>query len=449
MGAAFVQTVRHFFPNFNDWLQTLPDSRLQVLCTYETRFLAWWGIALYLFQLSSRRQLNFRLEARFTHVLANLNRLAGTHQQTRPVHGTLDHFVGHVPVEAFAQQRTRMIRQLVRDRVLDAARVLSYLPVALDATGLYSFRQRHCEHCLTSRHSECTIYSHNVLEAKLLGPGDLVLSLASEFIDNRDASSRSSADFKQDCELSAFSRLAPRLHRDCPQLRVCLTVDSLYACGRFFAACQAYHWAYIVVFKPTVLPSVWDDFQSLLPLAPHQRVERQLPDGCHQVYRWVNDLGYTDSDGRSWQFSALQCEETFAGQTSLFAWLTGFQVDAGNVEIIANQGGRARWKIENQGFNRQKNSDLNLHHLYSTDPVKLQAYYYLMQIACILLHLLEQGSLLRRLVAEFGGTPWQLFGSLANLAKMLLESLRWCIWPDACFAATTRLRISFAPFNTS
>lgn len=444
-----MQTVRHFFPNFNDWLQSWPDSRLQIACTYETRFLAWWGIALYLFQLSSRRQLNFRLEARYTRVLTNLNRLAGTHQQTRPVHGTLNHFVGHVPVEAIARHRTRMIRELARRKVFEPARLLSYLPVALDATGLYSFRQRHCQHCLTSRHGEGTIYSHNVLEAKLLGPGELVLSLASEFIDNRDAAGSTSATFKQDCELKAFSRLAPDLHRACPQLRLCLTVDSLYACGRFFAACQEYDWTYVVVFKPSVLPTVWEDFQNLLPFASHQCVERQLPNGCQQVYRWINDLGYTDSDGRSWQFAAIQCEETLAGATSLFAWLTCFEVNARNVEIIANQGGRARWKIENQGFNRQKNSDLNLHHLYSTDPVKLQAYYYLMQIACILLHLLEQGSLLRRLAADFDSTPWQLFGSLKNLAKLLLESLRWSIWPDACFDSATHRRISFAPFNTS
>src|SRR5438128_158046 len=79
VGPALVKTVRHFFPHLNDWLQAVPDSRDQDACTYETRFLAWWGILLYLFQLGSRRQLNFRLDAQGTCVLANLNRLADTH----------------------------------------------------------------------------------------------------------------------------------------------------------------------------------------------------------------------------------------------------------------------------------------------------------------------------------------------------------------------------------
>lgn len=450
-----MQTVRHFFPRLNDWLQALPDTRQAEACTYETRFLAWWGICLYLFGLGSRRQGDFRLDARGTAVLANLNRLAGTQQRTRPVHGTLDHFVGHVGSAGFGTLRTQLVRQLVRGKVLDPARLLGHLVVPLDATGQFSFRQRHCAHCLTQRHGPTTVYYHAVLEAKVLGPADLVFSLASAFIENADAQApserrRSAEAVKQDCELNAFSRLAPQLKQDFPQLRLCLSVDSLYACGRFFQACRDHDWTFVCTFKPTDLPVAWDEFQRLLPLCPHNRLERHLPDGTRQVYRWTPHVGYTDSAGRDWAFHAVQLEETDDGQTTTFAWLTPLPVSARTVEAIATQGGRHRWKIENQGFNRQKNSDLNLQHLFSTDPDKLKAYYYLLQIACILLHLLEQGSLLRRLAQEYGRSPWQLFGSLKNLAWLLLESIRCFRWPADCFAPeAARLRISFARFNSS
>jgi hypothetical protein len=99
-----------------------------------------------LFQLRSRRQLNFKLDARGTHVLDNLNRLAGTDQATRPVHGTLDHFVGHVPPAAFARLRAEVVRQLIRNKVLEPARLQGYLVAALDGTGLYAFGRRHCRH---------------------------------------------------------------------------------------------------------------------------------------------------------------------------------------------------------------------------------------------------------------------------------------------------------------
>src|SRR5205807_935277 len=94
LGEALVQTVRHFFPEFNAWLDRLPDSRDQDAITYERRFLAWWGVALYLFQLGSRRQLDYDLSADSC-ALANLNRLAQTDHDSRPVHDTLDYFLGH------------------------------------------------------------------------------------------------------------------------------------------------------------------------------------------------------------------------------------------------------------------------------------------------------------------------------------------------------------------
>ncbi len=119
-----------------------------------------------------------------------------------------------------------------------------------------------------------------------------------------------------------------------------------------------------------------------------------------------------------------------------FVWLTRLPVSATNVEVIARKGGRYRWKIENEGFNRQKNSGLNLEHVYSTDPEKWKAYYYLLQIAFIIVQLVERGSLLRRLAQQQGKrTAVDLFGSLKNIARRLLESLRQRRWPEASYDA--------------
>ena len=95
LGEALPTTIRHFWPQFNQWLDRIPDSRFAPLVIYHKRFLIWWGLSLYLFQFGSRRQLDFDLDARGTQVLRNLNRLAQTQQETRPVHDTLDHFLGH------------------------------------------------------------------------------------------------------------------------------------------------------------------------------------------------------------------------------------------------------------------------------------------------------------------------------------------------------------------
>ena len=198
---------------------------------------------------------------------------------------------------------------------------------------------------------------------------------------------------------------------------------------RTLAGCKANDWRFLVVFKPKRLPSVWQDFQQLLAACPDQKVELELPNrsgkgqGTRQVYRWMNNMSYTDSEGRTWTFSVIQCQETKAnGKTSTWAWATDLRVNRNTVVEIATRGGRKRWCIENEGFNVQKNSELRLEHAYSHGEEQIKAFYYLLQIAHMMLQLLEKGSLLRHLAAEVGKTPRQLFGSLKTW-RGLLESV--------------------------
>jgi hypothetical protein len=432
-----VQTTRHFFPELNAWMDRLPDTRVQEACLYDRRFLTWWGLHLYLLQLGARRQLDYDLKDGGPHVLDNLNRLADTHQTTLPVHDTLDHFLGHVALAGWERLRTQMVQRLLRMKALDAARLLGRPVLLIDATGLLCFHRRHCPHCLVQRHGKQTLYLHHVLEAKLLGPAGVVVSLGSEFIDNADAAEargRGVEQVKQDCELKALHRLLPGIRKTYPQLRFILALDNLYACGPVFALAEELGWSYVATFKEGRTPTLWREFQALLPACPENALRRTWGDGRVQEFRWVPQLAYEDSAGRHWKVNALDCTETTAdGGRQYFAWLTALPVGKKTAEAIAQKGGRCRWKVENEGFNRQKNSGLNLEHVYSIDPEKWKAYYLLLQIAFILVQLVERGSLLRRLAEEAGRPVWKLFGSLKNVARRLLDSIRFVAWEEAWF----------------
>lgn len=434
-----VQTARHFFPDLNTWLGRLPDTRVQELCTYDRRFLAWWGLHLYLLQLGSRRQLDFELRDAGGQVLDNLNRLAETCQTTLPVHDTLDHFVGHVALDGWRRLRTRMVQRLLRMKALDSARLLGRPVLLIDGTGLLCWRQRHCPHCLVQQHGEQTLYLHQVLEAKLLGPGGVVVSLDSEFIDNadtQDSAGKSPEEIKQDCELKALMRMAPRIKKAFPQLQFVLAVDSLYGCGPVFALAQQMNWSVVATFKEGRTPALWREYRALLACCPENYLRRRWAEGLVQEFRWVTPLPYEDSEGRVWRLNALECTETDRhGVQRYFAWVTLLPVGQKTVEEIAQKGGRYRWKEENEGFNRQKNSGLNLEHVYSTDPEKWPSYYVMLQIAFIFVQLLERGSLLRRLAAETGRPVWKLFGSLKNVARRLLDSIRFVAWEESWFDA--------------
>ena len=298
-------------------------------------------------------------------------------------------------------------------------------------------------------HATHTTYLHQVLEAKLLGPADMALSLATEFIENRDDNpSLGAEERKQDCELKALSRLMPGLRRDFPQLRLCLSGDALYACGRALQLAKDYTCNYVFVFKEGRMPAVWQEFQTLLTLCPENRLEHRTDNGAHQVYRWVHDMSYQDAEGRTWTFTALQCQETVNDETTTFAWITDMHVSKCTVVEVATKGGRHRWHIENQGFNRQKNSGLNLEHAYCTHAELFKAYYYLLQIVHLILQVFEAGSLLQHLAAECDQNWWQLFGSLKNLARRLLDSFRYRVLRDEAFDAEANERMQIR-FDTS
>lgn len=428
---ALVRTIRHFFPELNADFQALPDSRYAPMVTYETRFLCWWGLLLFLLKLRSRRQLDFQLRDLELCVLENINRLAGAEQTSLPVNKTLSHFLGHVGSGSLARLRTRLLRRLMRNKVLDFTRLSGAFVIAVDGTGVLSFNQPHCDHCLVHEHESHTVYLHPVLEAKLVAPEGLALSIASEFIENTGpapASNESLQDYqkvKQDCELKAFTRLARELKSAFPQTRLCLAGDSLLACGPVFAECAERDWLFVLTLKRGRTPALWEEFQRLLELSPGNRLlvrEKKL----QRTYRWVNDLEHIDSEKRTHRLHALLCEERAEdGEATTFAWVTNIRVERDNVEAIATRGGRTRWSIENQGFNIQKNSGLNLEHAYSTDPDVMKAFYYLLQIAHLFLQMFEMGSLLRQLAKRYQSTPVKLFGSLKNIAEHLLDGFRY------------------------
>lgn len=134
-------------------------------------------------------------------------------------------------------------------------------------------------------------------------------------------------------------RLAARLRQDFPQLKLCLSGDGLFACGEGFQVAKDYNLSYVYVFKEGRLPAVWQDFQSLLRLCSEQRVELETPEGDRLVYRWVNDLSYQDTAGRTWVFTAIQYEGTRKnGEKQFWAWLTDLEVNPRTVVEVATQG---------------------------------------------------------------------------------------------------------------
>lgn len=415
--AALLQTVQQFFGGFPALFRDVTDPRQAAHITYPVPAVLSAGLLVFLLRLGSRRQIQHWLRGNGP-VAAKFQALFGV--PGCPHGDTVDYLCRQVEVAEAQEAVTCLTETLIRRKVLYRYRLLDeYFLVVIDGTGCLTFPTRHCPYCLTRTAHGHTTYYHPILEAKLVTTTGWVFSLLTEFIENPGEQPT-----KQDCELKAFYRLAARLKQRFPRLPICLLLDGLYAGGPTFTICERYHWQYIITLQEGDLPTVHREFEALCRLEPehalHYRTGVQLH--THQDYRWANDISYVDSDRREHTVAVFECLEstptaTDARTTTRFKWITSFRVTAKRVLTLANEGGRLRWKIENEGFNVQKNGGYALEHAYSRHPTASKVFYLLLQMAHLIAQLLEASSLFRQAFPKG-------VGSAQNLARRLLEAWR-------------------------
>lgn len=80
-----------------------------------------------------------------------------------------------------------------------------------------------------------------------------------------------------------------------------------------------------------------------------------------------------------------------------FVFITNLNITERNVKGLVAVG-RSRWKIENQGFNNQKNIRYDIEHANSHNYTAMKKHYILTQIADIIMQLYENGLKIFRIV---------------------------------------------------
>jgi hypothetical protein len=372
---------------------------------------------MFLCRLGSRRQIQHRLNT--PRVAAYLGRLARQELARVPHGDTVADVLVRLSVEALAAVRTDLVRQLIRSRRLEKFRLLGrdYL-FTLDGTGHVVHGHEpspFTEGCLTAKLSNGeTLYYRPVLEAKLVTRTGLALSVETEFLENPPRrEGQSKEDYKQDCELKGAYRLLPRLKKAFPELSVCLLLDGLYAGEPLFALADRLGWHFLVVLAEGSLPTVQREFAALIAHQPQNR-KAHATKKAHQVIRWVNGIAYGDRT-----LNVLECVETpkDGSKPTRWLWGTDIPITPENAISLANEGGRQRWRTENEGFNVQKNGGYAMEHAYAENPTAARNFYLLLQIAHLFAQLFE---------AHLGGKKdvTHECGSLRNLAHDLLEALR-------------------------
>lgn len=409
----FMRISYHFFSEMNEWIGDMTDPRNPSYTTYTQADYIWLGIMKNVCGQKSMRSMdeNFNEDI----CIDTLRILSGNKNLTEmPHYDSLNWYLSRLSPECLAGIRKLMISKLIRSRVFDKNKAFGkYWRIVLDGTGLFYFNERHCENCLVEKREdeEGNIqyrYYHKVLEAKLVLSDKLVLSLDTEFIENESESVS-----KQDCENRAAKRLMDRIKRDFPKLRILIQADGLYANEPLMAECRKKKWRYMFTFKEGCIKTVWDEFTAAC----------KDDEACHKTdiangsaekgtVRYLESVeAYT---GKKECMNVLSYEYTDAkGSLQRFTWITNLEITPRKLNELVMTG-RRRWKIENEGFNNQKNGIYDICHLNSRDKTAMKNHYLLTQIADILMQIYLSWNLLVK----------QKIQTIKNTSSRLLESFR-------------------------
>ena len=376
--------IKHYFPDLIPKLREGHDPRHQSYTEYANHLVLLTRLIGAVFYIGSMRKLTSELNRKIC--FKNISVMLGLDEELSeiPHWKTINDFLKKLDTDVLEQIIPKLVVRLTRMRAFENSRIRNkYWQIIVDATHLYTFKERHCDHCLERKFKDKNgvvvrrEYYHCVLEAKLVIGGDIVISIGTEFVENESPEVN-----KQDCELNAFKRMAKKLKERFPRLPICLGMDSLYANDPVFKMCREYGWKYIIRFKDGSIKSVAEEFHALKGMEPTQSWEEKEGD-ITKAYSYVLNIPY-----QSHSLNIVECKQS--DRVHSFVFITCMPITRKNCKQLVEDG-RRRWKIENEGFNEQKNGGLNLEHLFCEDYTAIKNHYFLIQIGHMIAQILARG----------------------------------------------------------
>lgn len=408
-----MKIISHYFKNLTEWIHELKDPRHQSYITYTQADLIWMAILKNICGIISMRSMDEQFNEE--NCIETLRLFSGNDNLAEMPHAdTLNYYLEQLKPEELNEMRSKMIKRLIRMKTFDKARLLDkYWRVILDGTGLYCFKEKHCENCLVSTYTqsdgkEVKYYYHKVLEAKLILGDKIVISLGTEFIENENEDVS-----KQDCETSAAKRLLKRIKEEYPRLPICIQGDALYETAPMMKICRENGWKYLFVHKAGSQKLLDESYQYIREGNGAELVNGIGKEtGVGEFINAVNELA--DKEETANMFRYWYDVKTKEGEKRMqFSWITNIELNKKNLEELI-EAGRGRWKIENEGFNNQKNGIYAIEHLNSRNSNAMKNHYLLTQIGDIIMQLYLAWTPLRKEIKQ----------SIKNTSSRLLESFR-------------------------
>ena len=258
-----------------------------------------------------------------------------------------------------------------------------------------------------------------------------VIPLCPEMIQNPDGHK------KNDCERNASKRFIENFRREHPHLKVIVVEDGLASNAPHIQLLEEKNLKYILGAKP-------GDHEHLFKLLEESEdveyFEIKDETGSLHQFRFINGVGLNKSHPDV-QTNLIEYRETTPkGKELNFSWVTNITVTKNNVYQLM-QGGRSRWKIENETYNTLKNLGYNFEHNYGHGKEYLSSVFCMLMIVAFLMDQIQEITCpLYRRARKKAGTYRELWEVMKTFFKYLVMDS----WEKFCLmiGQTTALNTS-------
>jgi hypothetical protein len=170
-----------------------------------------------------------------------------------------------------------------------------------------------------------------------------------------------------------------------------LLLDGLYPNGPIMERCRSYHWDFMIVLKEGSLPSVWEEYYSLMREQEENRMQQNWGER-RQHFQWVNPIRYYYGPNakKSVDIHVVVCKEQWeevdpntaqiVTVENQHAWISSRPLSRLNVHTRCNLGARYRWGIEG-AFLVEKHQGYSYEHAFAKQWNAMKGYHYLMRLA--------------------------------------------------------------------
>lgn len=398
-----IAIIKKYMPELMNKFDNLTDLRHKSYVKYKMKVIFMVRLMGLMCSIKSMNEMTSEFNTQET--IKNIAKMCELELNEIPHCDTINDVFEKIKVKEIEEIIKDIITKLIRGKILTKFLIRDkYYHVIVDGTGLATSRKRYNKNCLVKNKTDKNgnkyqEYSTYVLEAKLV-VGNMVFSIGSEFVENSNnkkfihrkiskykkiekntynkkedkRKNLSYQKYKQDCEIRAFERLAKKIKKNYPRLNILISGDALYANQKVIEICRKNNWKYIIRLKEGAIPTLYKEFEEIVSKENECNVDK---------YEFVTKIAYKDYETNVIRYKDKETE---------FTYMTDLPITNKNIEssIIV---GRKRWKIENEGFNIQKNGTFDIGHLYSKNAVAIKVHYLMIQIAHIIRQLVENGSI--------------------------------------------------------